>query len=384
MKAKKIIVLLCSMGMTMAVQARQDKNVPTEGLDGMFLLVGSYAASNEEAIKVYRIDEQFGNAEYVSGLAGIPNSAFLTFSADSKLVYAVSEEDGKKPAANAIRFDRQQGELTLLNTQSTEGGLPIYATLSPDGNFVLTANYMGGSITVFALDKDGRILPDSHLIPFSGKGSNEKRQKMPHLHCVKFTPDGQYLLATDLGTDHIYLVPVSKQVKKGEPKSLLDEAGRIDIQMEAGSGPRHICFHPNGRFVYLISELSGKITVFSYQGGKLERLQTIVCDPFVIDGSADIHVSSDGKFLYASKRLKEDGIVIYSIEPEKGTLKQIGYQPTDLYPRNFALSPNNRYLLVVCRDGGRIQIFERNQDTGLLKDTGKNIKIDRPAFVMFL
>lgn len=155
-------------------------------------------------------------------------------------------------------------------------------------------------------------------------------------------------------------------------------------QMEAGSGPRHICFHPNGRFVYLISELSGKITVFSYQGGKLERLQTIVCDPFVIDGSADIHVSSAGKFLYASKRLKEDGIVIYSIEPEKGTLKQIGYQPTDLYPRNFALSPNNRYLLVVCRDGGRIQIFERNQDTGLLKDTGKNIKIDRPAFVMFL
>ena len=179
----------------------------------MFLLVGSYAASNEEAIKVYRIDEQFGNAEYVSGLAGIPNSAFLTFSADSKLVYAVSEEDGKKPAANAIRFDRQQGELTLLNTQSTEGGLPIYATLSPDGNFVLTANYMGGSITVFALDKDGRILPDSHLIPFSGKGSNEKRQKMPHLHCVKFTPGRAIPSCHRLG-DRPYLFGPRQQTGK--------------------------------------------------------------------------------------------------------------------------------------------------------------------------
>lgn len=87
--------------------------------------------------------------------------------------------------------------------------------------------------------------------------------------------------------------------------------------MDSGSGPRHICFHPNGRFAYLISELSGKITVFSYNEGKLERLQTIVCDPFVAEGNADIHVSSDGKFLYASKHLKEDGIIVYSIDSQK-------------------------------------------------------------------
>ncbi len=134
----------------------------------------------------------------------------------------------------------------------------------------------------------------------------------------------------------------------------------------------------------LISELSGKITVFSYNEGKLERLQTIVCDPFVAEGNADIHVSSDGKFLYASKHLKEDGIIVYSIDSQKGTLVQIGFQPTGLYPRSFAISPDGCYLAVVCRDANCIQIFERNRNTGLLKNTGKNIRLERPAFVKFL
>ena len=202
-------------------------------------------------------------------------------------------------------------------------------------------------------------------------GRIKKRQEQSHLHCVTFTPDGKFLLATDLGTDCIYLFPIGKRPEAGKAHSLLDESRVVRIQMDSGSGPRHICFHPNGRFAYLISELSGKITVFSYNEGKLERLQTIVCDPFVAEGNADIHVSSDGKFLYASKHLKEDGIIVYSIDSQKGTLVQIGFQPTGLYPRSFAISPDGCYLAVVCRDANCIQIFERNRNTGLLKNTGK-------------
>ncbi len=215
-------------------------------------------------------------------------------------------------------------------------------------------------------------------------GRIKKRQEQSHLHCVTFTPDGKFLLATDLGTDCIYLFPIGKRPEAGKAHSLLDESRVVRIQMDSGSGPRHICFHPNGRFAYLISELSGKITVFSYNEGKLERLQTIVCDPFVAEGNADIHVSSDGKFLYASKHLKENGIIVYSIDSQKGTLVQIGFQPTGLYPRSFAISPDGCYLAVVCRDANCIQIFERNRNTGLLKNTGKNIRLERPAFVKFL
>lgn len=384
MKPRALFIALSLwLGITTA-QAESDRSIPNKGADAAFLLVGRYAESDEEAIQMYRFNRQTGGAEYLCGVKGIPNPAFLTSTADGERIYAIGDKEGESSTANALHFDKERGKLSLLDSQSTDGGLPIYITLSPAEDFVLTANYRGGSITAFALDKKGRLLHDTDLIRFTGNGPNKQRQEQPHPHCVTFTPDGKYLLATDLGTDRIYQFPLGKQVKAGKAHTLLDESGRRDIQMESGSGPRHICFHPNGRFAYLISELSGKITVFSYDKGKLEHLQTIVCDPFVADGSADIHVSSDGKFLYASKRLKEDGIVIYSIEPEKGTLTQVGYQPTGRYPRSFAISPDGRYLTVVCRDSNCIQIFERNKETGLLKDTGKDIRLDRPAFVKFL
>lgn len=382
MKIKILLIALC-LCIGMMAQAQQNKSVSADELDETFLLVGSYATSTEEGIKVYRFDEQTGNSEYISGLKGIPNPSFLTSSANGEKIYTVSEEDGKNPTANAIQFDKKQGRLILLNSRPTNGGLPCYITLSPMEKFVLTANYMGGSITVFALDKDGEFLSDTYLIPFTGNGPNKERQEQPHLHCVAFTPDQRYLLATDLGTDNIYMFPVGKHIVNDTARSLLNKSERFNMQMDPGSGPRHICFHPNGKFAYLISELSGKITVFSYESGKLERLQTIVCDPFVACGSADIHASSDGKFLYASNRLKADGIVIYSIQPGKGTLIQVGYQQTGLYPRNFSISRSGRYLLVVCRDSNCIQIFERNKETGLLNDTKKSIKLNKPAFIEF-
>lgn len=372
-----------SLGFATA-QAKSDEGASDDGPKATYLLIGCYAKADEEAVKVYRFDAQNAHTEYVCGAKGIPNPAFLTSSQDGERIYAIGDEDWKISTANALHFDKKRGELSLQSSQPTGGGLPIYITLSPREDFVLTANYMGGSITVFALDKAGNLLSDKRLIAFKGSGSNTKRQESPHLHCVMFTPDGKYLLATDLGKDNIYQFPVSKRMKVGNAGSLLDVAAMDSVKMEAGSGPRHICFHPSGKFAYLVSELSGNITTFSYNKGKLKRLQTIVCDPFTVDGSADIHVSSDGKFLYASKRLKEDGIVIYSIHPKKGILTQVGYQPTGLYPRSFAFSPDNRYVAVVCRDSNCIQLFERNKETGLLRDTGKSIKLTKPAFVKFL
>ena len=377
------IALSLSLGFATA-QAQSDKSTSDNGAKAAYLLVGCYAKADKEAVKVYRFDAQNANTEYVCGTKGIPNPAFLTSSQDGERIYAIGDEDWKLSTANALHFDKNRGVLSLRSSQPTDGGLPIYITLSPKEDFVLTANYMGGSITAFALDKAGNLLPDKRLIAFKGSGPNTKRQESPHLHCVTFTPDGKCLLATDLGKDNIYRFPVSKQMNAGKAGSLLDMAAMDSIKMEPASGPRHICFHPNGKFAYLVSELSGKITAFSYNKGRLKRLQTIVCDPFTVDGSADIHVSSDGKYLYASKRLKEDGIVIYSVNPKNGTLTQIGYQPTGLYPRSFALSPDNRYVVVVCRDSNCIQIFDRNKETGLLRDTGKSIKLTKPAFVKFL
>lgn len=354
-----------------------------EDTNTMYMLVGSYATPEEEGIKVYSFDEQTGNTQYISGLKGISNPSYLTPSADGERIYAVGEDAGNSSTANAIKFDKEQKTLTLLNSQPTNGGAPCYISLSPSGKFVLTANYMGGSITVFPLEKDGKLKSDTRLISFIGDGPDKERQTQPHLHCVEFTPDHKYLLANDLGTDQIHVFPVSENVADGVSHSLLDESKESNVKVEPGSGPRHICFHPNQKFAYLINEISGKVITFSYDKGKLNAVQYIEADTVGAKGSGDIHISPDGKFLYASNRLKADGIAIFAIDPEKGTLTKAGYQLTDIHPRNFIISRNGRYLLVACRDSNSIQVFKRDKQTGLLKDTGKTITTNKPVCLKF-
>lgn len=387
MNRKLIVACVCSIIIGACSSSPKKQVEPmkvTENNNRTYLLAGSYATAAEEGIKVYRFDLETGDAEYISGLKGISNPSYLTPSIDGERIYAVSEEEGKSSTANAIKFDKEEGVMTLLNSQPTQGGAPCYITLSPSGKFVITANYTGGSITVFPLDKDGRLKPDTRLISFIGSGPDKERQSQPHLHCVEFTPDHKYLLANDLGTDQIHVFPVSETVTEGVAHSLLEESKEYDVKVEPGSGPRHICFHPNQKFAYLINEISGKVITFSYDKGKLKDLQYIAADTVGAQGSGDIHISPDGKFLYASNRLKADGLAIFSVDEETGTLTKIGYQPTDIHPRNFIITPNGLYLLVACRDSNTIQVFKRDKSTGLLTDTGKTIKTSKPVCLKFI
>lgn len=371
------------LGACTSTKKQTEPTTVSEDYNGIYMLVGSYATPEEEGVKVYRFDEATGNAKYITGLKGISNPSYLTPSIDGERIYAVGEDEGKTSTANAIRFDKEQETLTLLNSQPTDGAAPCYIQLSPSGKFVITANYFGGSITVFPLDKEGKLKPDTRLISFIGNGPDKERQNQPHVHCVEFTPDHKYLLANDLGTDQIHIFPVSEAMTDGVAHSLLDESKEYNVKVEPGSGPRHICFHPNQKYAYLINEISGKVITFSYEKGKLNTLQYIEADTIGAKGSGDIHISPDGKFVYASNRLQADGIAIFAVDQEKGTLTKAGYQLTDIHPRNFIITPNGRYLLVACRDSNTIQVFNRDKVTGLLKDTGKSIKTDKPVCLKF-
>lgn len=371
------------LGACTSTKKQTEPTTVSEDYNGIYMLVGSYATPEEEGVKVYRFDEATGNAKYITGLKGISNPSYLTPSVDGERIYAVGEDEGKTSTANAIRFDKEQETLTLLNSQPTDGAAPCYIQLSPSGKFVITANYFGGSITVFPLDKEGKLKPDTRLISFIGNGPDKKRQIQPHVHCVEFTPDHKYLLANDLGTDQIHIFPVSEAMTDGVAHSLLDESKEYNVKVEPGSGPRHICFHPNQKYAYLINEISGKVITFSYEKGKLNTLQYIEADTIGAKGSGDIHISPDGKFVYASNRLQADGIAIFAVDQEKGTLTKAGYQLTDIHPRNFIITPNGRYLLAACRDSNTIQVFNRDKVTGLLKDTGKSIKTDKPVCLKF-
>ena len=346
-------------------------------MENMYLMVGSYATPEEEGIKVYAWDNEKGEALYVSGLKGISNPSYQVVSADGNRVYSVGEDEGETSTAHSLSFDKTNGKLTLMNTQLTNGGAPCYINLSPDEDWVITANYMGGSISVLPLDASGRLSENVSTFAFTGEGENKIRQGQPHLHCVEFTPDGKFLLANDLGTDKIHVFPLASDGK-------LDEMGTFDVELEPGSGPRHLCFSKDGRFVYLINEISGKVTTLIYNEGTLQPIHYIEADTVNAQGSADIHLSPDGKFLYASNRLKADGIAIFSVNQETGVLTKAGYQLTGIHPRNFIITPDGRFLLVACRDSYVIQIFRRDEKTGLLVDTGKTIETSKPVCLKFL
>lgn len=339
----------------------------------LLLLLGSYNNADQESIQLYSFNQETGQFSYVSGAKGVTNPTFLCTNAAQDIIYAVGEYDeDEKATMNALRLDKEQRTLSLFCTQLNGSGAPCNITLTPDGRQLVSANYTGGSVTFYDLQANGSLSAPTKL-QYEGHGANPDRQEKPHLHAINFTPDQKYLLANDLGQDCIHVYPMTE--------TGADTAHGYDLKVDAGAGPRHLCFAPNGRYAYLITELSGQIYTLSYENEKLSVVSSLVADTVQAGGSADIHLTSDGQYLYASHRLKGDGISIYKVNTTDGSLTRIGYQATGIHPRNFCITPNDKYLLVACRDGNAIQIFERDTNTGLLKDTGRSIEMPRPMFV---
>lgn len=344
----------------------------------LYLLIGTYTMGVSEGIYVYKFNMLTGESEYVS-MAKADNPSYLTLSLDGQHVYAVAENGNDSSYASAFGFDKKKGILQLMNQEKTYGGAPCNIVVDSSNRMVVTANYTGGNISVFPLSSDGSLKPASQIIQFEGS-STDPRQQQPHLHCVIFSPDQKYLFATDLGTDLIYRYEVN-QVDEGD---LLSIASRSSVKVADGSGPRHLVFHPFGNYAYLINELSGKICVFTYNNGVLQEIQAIDADSCHAQGSADIRITPDGQYLYASNRLENDGLAIFQINLSNGKLTPVGYQTTGIHPRNFTITPNGKYLLVACRDSNLIQVFEINYADGSLQHIGQDIRLDSPVCLKFV
>lgn len=363
---------ICAVSMlSSACTTRQASQQRAE--NELTMLVGTYTSGSSKGIYTFRFDQETGTATPLSE-AEVSNPSYLTLSADNRYVYAVSEENNASAAVNAFAFDEEKGTLRLLNSQKTMGEDPCY--VSTDGKKVLTANYSGGSMSVFSIRYDGSLEPTDTLFQGSAGGPDAERQATPHIHCAIFSPDSSYIFATDFSADRILRYAVNRKESLPRP---LSEA----VDIAPGSGPRHLIFSKDGKYAYLITELSGKVIAFAYSNGRLDQIQTITADTIHARGSADIHLSPDGKYLYATNRLEEDGIAIFEVNPENGMLAKVGYQLTDPHPRNFNITPNGKYLLVACRDSNAIQVFKRDATSGLLRNTGKDIKIDKPVCIQF-
>lgn len=349
-----------------------------------YLLVGTYDSPKSEGIYVYSFDQMDGSAKEVSHIK-ISNPSFITISPNKKYVYAVNEnadKNGKGGEVSAFAFNKKTRSLEFLNKQSSQGNHPCYITIHKKGKWIIAGNYSSGNFAILPVEKNGRVGKASTVIQHDGKGTDSTRQKSPHVHATVFNKTHKKLYVTDLGTDKIMCYDFDPKTGNIQP------SGQKFISTEPGSGPRHIDISNNGKFIYLVKEMAGSLSVFANIKNELSLVQTISTLPPSYTGSAgsaDIHISPDGNFLYVSNRASSNTIAIFKINQKNGQLNLIGHQSTNgLTPRNFNFDPSGNFLLVANQNSNEIVVFKRNVQSGLLTDTGNRINVGKPVCLKWL
>ena len=342
------------------------------------LVVGTYTKSCESGgIYTYDFDLSNGVAILKSNTEKINNPGFLTISSDNNFIYSVNQFQNES-SISAFKFNSKSGKLDFMNSQNSQGVNPCYIT--NDEYNVIFANYTSGSLAVFSKNSDGSLGEVKQVFQQFGKSINPKRQESPHVHMVQFSQDKKFVFATDLGKDKIYIYNYSA-TSKTNMLSIKDS-----VSVKQGSGPRHLTFNKSGSFVYLLQELDGTITVYKNKKGKLIKFQetTVIAPDFIGESSAaDIHISPDGRFLYASNRGTANDISCFEIQKDGSLLFKSRTSTEGKGPRNFTIDPTGNYLLVGHQYTNNIVIFEINKETGSLTDTGKRIDVCSPVCLVF-
>lgn len=352
----------------------------------MKVYVGTYTEAQNgkgEGIYAFDFDERTGTLTPKGVTPGLVNPSWLVANADRTTLYATSE--GEPGEVAAFRIDPKTGALVELNRVSSEGISPCNLALTADGRYLLVANYTSGSFAALPIGEGGSLRAASDSIQRKGVSVDSTRQEGPHAHMIAPSPDGRHVLVTDLGTDEI--TAYQFHIKSGL-------FGRSDethtaTSLTAGAGPRHFTFSPDGETVYVINELDSTLAVFRFDDatGAMRPLQTISTLPDDFSEQnypAQVLVSADGRFVYGSNRL-HDSIVIWKINEKDGTVKTAGHVSTQgAFPRNFAIDPSEKWLIVANQNSDSLVTFARDAETGKLSPHGSPMAVPSPVAVLFV
>ncbi|TDX11598.1 6-phosphogluconolactonase [Flavobacterium sp. S87F.05.LMB.W.Kidney.N] len=366
---KKIYLFLFSALSLTTVKAQNKFN----------LLVGTYTNTcQSNGIYVYEFDASSGGLKLKNSSENVISPSYLSVSADNKFIYAVNE-NGTQSAVSSFSYNSASGKIKLLNTNASLGADPCH--LINDDKNVIVANYSGGNIVVFKKKPNGSLTEVQQIIQHEGKGPNAARQEKAHVHMVVFSPDKKFVLSNDLGLDKVFIY----KYNPNSTNEMLTLKGSVDVKK--GSGPRHLTFSKDGKFVYLVQELDGTLTTFSYdKTGNLKLIAETSILPKGFTGgtgAAAIKISPDGNFLYVSDRVDANSISVYKIL-KTGAIELVEQQSTlGKGPRDFAIDPTGNYLLVGHQYTNDIIIFKRNKTTGKITDTGKRIELCSPVGLVF-
>ncbi len=337
--------------------------------------IGTYTKRDSQGIYRFILDTEEKKIKNVEVAAPLDNPTYLTVSNDNRYVYAVSKEEDKG-GITAFKVTDSEGNLKKLNSEVTDGSAPCHVSVKSDNSLVVTANYHTKQAEAHLTNQDGTIQP-AMSVEHEGNGPHERQEK-PHLHFAGFTPDQQFVVVVDLGSD---------TVTTYRPNG--DKLEKISVlNTKSGSGPRHLAFHPNGKYAYVMTELSNEVIVLKYNNsdGSFEELQYISTLPEDFkensQGSA-IYLSSDGKFVYAGNR-GHNSIAVYRVADDF-TVEFIEWTHTEGdWPRDFVLDPTEQFIVASNQESGTLVLFERDQDKGTLSLIQKDIKAPEAVCLKFL
>jgi 6-phosphogluconolactonase len=385
-------------------RARGNEAALTNGL--RLAYVGTYSSpqgpegskGNGQGIYLFQMNSSTGVLSQRKLFPNDSNPAWLAFNPSKTHLYSANEtttfQGASSGSVSAFSIDRSTGHLTLLNTVSSEGAGPAHLSVHPSGKYVLVSNYAGGTVAVLALRSNGELGPATDVKQDKGTigpihaasappGSFAiSGHDHPHAHMIEADPAGQFVLASDLGMDQIFIWKFDVQ------KGTLSANDPASVPLPSGDGPRHFSFHPNGRWLYSLQEEGSTLVLFDYDAtrGRLTAKQTISSLPKGFTGTnftSEVMVSPDGKFVYAANRL-HDSIAFFSVG-EGGSLTFVGEEWTrGDYPRSFNIDPTGNFLYSCNQRSDAIATFRINRKTGSLTFTGQYTPVGTPAIIIFL
>ncbi|WP_424768924.1 lactonase family protein [Paenibacillus sp. sgz302251] len=346
----------------------------------LLVFAGSYAEPEDSGVYVYAFDEDKGILSLTDEYAGLKNPTFLNVDADRGILYSIGEtvnsEGHKVGEAAVFAIDSAKGTISLIQRELTVDSTTCHIQRDANSRYLTVTSYHGGMIGLLSLLEDGKI---GKVLDIQQHVKSSEHRDRPHPHSSFFSPDERFLLISDLGLDRIVTYSIDKANNK------LMRHG--EIALHSGAGPRHLTFHPNGKFVYAINELDSTITAFDYDAetGLLaikETVSTLPADFNGDNGCAEIAISADGKYVYGSNR-GHDSIVVFAVEEQSGLLSIVQHISVQGgHPRHFALTPSGRYLLAANRDTNNIVIFNVNQENGKLNNSGNSVTVSKPVCVI--
>ncbi len=348
------------------------------------IYVGTYSGEESRGLYTFAFDRSSGSMTQLQAIDEWESPNFQTLHPNGEYLYSVASEtftdETEEGTVVAYRIDRETGTLTQISARSSEGAGPAHVSVDPKGRFAYVSNYGAGNLSVYRINDDGTLSEAVYVVDHEGSSVNERRQSAPHVHSAVPSADGRFLYVSDLGIDKVMIYRVNGET--GE----LELAEQPFVENMPGSGPRHFTIHPNNDFAYALEEMSSTIAAFEVDSstGAMTQMQRISMLPEEFDGdnaAADLHVSPDGRFLYASNR-GHNSLVIYRIDQHSGELTVVDHVSTEgPHPRNFMIDSKGEFVLVANRDESEVVIFRRDRQTGDLTYTGTSVSVPRAVCV---